>query len=293
MTAFWYNFWSLFNSPGVFASFKICNFSFEEAFNNSKEEYQKALNNSGYDFTLKFESQDEERNKKRKRRRNVLWFNPPFSNNVKTNVGKRFLHLIKKHFPKKHRLHKIFNKNTVKLSYSCLPNIKTTIKTNNSALIQKSKDKTEEVKTEKCNCRVKSSCPLNGGCQISSVIYKATVNTASQSFKYIGLTEGPFKKRYSGHKNSFDHRKNRLSTELSKKIWDLKDSNTVFEIKWEIIQRANGYRSGSLKCNLCISEKLHILKEAKTPGLLNKRSEIVSKCRHENKFLLRKIADVT
>ena len=28
-----------------------------------------------------------------------------------------------RHFPKKHKLHQIFNRNNVKVSYSCLPNV--------------------------------------------------------------------------------------------------------------------------------------------------------------------------
>ena len=43
-----------------------------------------------------------------------------------------------------------------------------------------------------CNCRVKESCPLKGGCLQSSVVYgcKITSNdTAEDSSHYIGLTK--------------------------------------------------------------------------------------------------------
>ena len=36
----------------------------------------------------------------KKRKRKVVWFNPLFSLNVKTNVGKIFLRLVKRHFAK-------------------------------------------------------------------------------------------------------------------------------------------------------------------------------------------------
>ena len=65
------------------------------------------------------------------RSRNIIWFNPPFSQNIKTNIGKIFLKLIKKHFPNHHRLHKIFNLNTIKLSYSCMSNMSSFIKQHN------------------------------------------------------------------------------------------------------------------------------------------------------------------
>ena len=37
------------------------------------------------------------------------------------------------------------------------------------------------------------------------------------------------------------------------------------------------------RCNLCLAEKLCILTADKSV-LLNKRSELITKCRHENKF---------
>ena len=66
------------------------------------------------------------RNKK-KHQRKIIWFYPPFSKSVKTNLGKEFFKLLKRHFPKRHKMSKIFNKNTVKLSYSCWRNISSKI----------------------------------------------------------------------------------------------------------------------------------------------------------------------
>jgi hypothetical protein len=43
--------------------------------------------------------------------------------NVSTNVARRFLTLISVHFPPTHKYYKIFNKNTIKVSYSCLGSI--------------------------------------------------------------------------------------------------------------------------------------------------------------------------
>ena len=64
----------------------------ETIFNESKEIYQKALEKSGYRQTLKYHPSNENvSNNKRNRKRNVIWFNPPFSANVKTKVGNYFL----------------------------------------------------------------------------------------------------------------------------------------------------------------------------------------------------------
>ena len=62
-------------------------------------------------------------NNPRKRNRNIIWFNPPFSKNVATKIGRYFLNLLDKYFPRDHKFHKILNRNNIKVSYSCMPNI--------------------------------------------------------------------------------------------------------------------------------------------------------------------------
>jgi hypothetical protein len=103
---------------------------------------------------------------------------------------------------------------------------------------------------------------------------------------YIGLTEGPFKTRYNQHTHTFNHNSKRLSTELSKHVWTLKDQSIGHSIKWHIVKRSRGFNINSGKCNLCIWEKYFII--FKPPlGSLNKRSEMLSTCRHAAKYLLR------
>ena len=115
----------------------------ETIFNESKEIYQKALEKSGYRQNLKYHPANENvSNNKRNRKRNVIWFNPPFSVNVKTKVGNYFLNLIRKHFPPRHKFSKLFNRNTIKVSYSCMPNIKAEIHKHNKNILKKDKKKT-------------------------------------------------------------------------------------------------------------------------------------------------------
>ena len=47
--------------------------------------------------------------------------------NVKTSLGRRFLNIVDRHFPKNNPLHKIINRHTRELRYSCMPNMKTII----------------------------------------------------------------------------------------------------------------------------------------------------------------------
>ena len=58
--------------------------------------YEEALKNAGYKEKLVYKG-DKEQKAKRKKRRKVIWFNPPYSANVKTNVAAKFLSIIDKH----------------------------------------------------------------------------------------------------------------------------------------------------------------------------------------------------
>ena len=258
------------------------NSSNKEIFNNAKPEYEKALKASGHPPTLSYSSPQPIKHT-RTRKRNIIWFNPPYNASVQTNIGKIFLHLINKHFPTSSKLHKIFNKNTLKLSYSCTENMSQIIKKHNKKI---AKPKSKETNPS-CNCRIKAHCPLQGKCSTQNVIYTATATTPSASPKtYIGLTEGPFKQRYSQHKLSFTHPKYKQSTTLSKFIWDSKTAGVTPEVSWSISKTVPAYNNITKRCLLCLTEKLSIISFENQTDLLNNRSELLSKCRHQNKFLL-------
>ena len=76
---------------------------------------------------LKHQKQDQKKDNPQQRKRQIIWFNFPYSKYVPTKVGKCFLSLIDKPFPSHHKFHKLINQNNVKISYSCLTNIKTVI----------------------------------------------------------------------------------------------------------------------------------------------------------------------
>ena len=100
--------------------------STKAAFDEASPTYQEALKQSGYDYKVTYSPPLSENSSKtnKKRKRHITWYNPPYSTNVKNNIGKQFLTLIDKCFPPNHPLHKILNRNTVKISYSCMPNTK-------------------------------------------------------------------------------------------------------------------------------------------------------------------------
>ena len=258
------------------------NSSNQTVFEASKTNYEEALKNSGYaNIDLQY-SKPKPTNRRRNRERNVIWFNPPFNKNVSTNVAKKFLSLIGKHLKSNH-LKKLFNNNNVKVSYSCTENIATIIKNHNAKI-----SSPPNQKTPVCNCRKKNECPLNGDCRKSSMIYKCDVTSPGILKKvYIGLTEKEFKTRWNSHKLSLNNTKYKNSTSLSSYVWDLKENHNIMpNLKWSIVKHAKSYTNNARSCSLCLREKFEILFYDNKNELLNKRSELISKCRHMNKFLL-------
>ena len=84
---------------------------------------------------------------------------PPYCNII---IG------INKHFPTNYRLNKIFNRNNVKVSYSCLPNIASIISSHNKSVLSP-KDVTQD---RSCNWKQKELCPLEGKCLQKNTIYR-------------------------------------------------------------------------------------------------------------------------
>ena len=189
-------------------------------------------------------------------------------------------------FPEYHVLHKIMNKNTIKISYSCMPNIKQIISSHNKKIIRNhnSKQKTTE---GKCNCKEKTKCPVSERCLERGVIYQAKVTNQNDLVEetYVGLTENTFKKRYTEHMSTFNIKEKRQSTALSQHIWSLKEKDIQYSISWKIISHANPYSTSSKLCNLCTEEKYFIIYKPEMASL-NKRNELMNSCRHRKKYLL-------
>jgi len=106
---------------------------------------------------------------------------------------------------------KYFNRNTIKISYSCMPNMASIISGLNKKLLAQSSNISEGG----CNCRDKATCPLNGKCMTASLIYKATVDVGETTKIYIGQASTTFKTRFNNHKSSFKNQSQKRSTKLS------------------------------------------------------------------------------
>ena len=141
------------------------NSSKEQVFNSAKPEYKKALKGSRYkNVELKYRAQKEQR-KKIKRNRKAIWFNPPYSKQVSSNIAKGSLKLLDQYLPKQHRLYRIFNRKNVKVSYSCTENKFNFISSHNKRLLN-----SHTGHTKPCNCRKKDECPLNKQCLAQEIV---------------------------------------------------------------------------------------------------------------------------
>ena len=76
-------------------------------------------------------------------------------------VSHYFLKLLNRHFPRQHKLHRILNKNTVKVSYNCTKNIKSINNSHN----EKFYIKIHHFQTNKSAIIEKKLCPLKASCQ--------------------------------------------------------------------------------------------------------------------------------
>ena len=189
-----------------------------------------------------------------------------------------------KHFPPHHKLHKSFNRNNVKISYSCLPNIKSIINAYNRKILYPS----PTVGRRTCNCINISQCPLQQKCVSNNILYQANITPFgknSETKVYYGICETTLKLRYANHKKSFNHRNRKSDTELSNEFWRIKDNKYSTDITWDILGRHQAYNTSRKRYSLWLNEKLKIALR-RNNNMLNKRTEILNKCRHKNKYAL-------
>ena len=158
--------------------------------NNNDNNDNNDNNNNNNNNKVKFNSNDNRGNNNnnnndnnnnnnprtgKQRKRNIIWFNPPFSKNVATKIGRYFLNLVDKHFPRDHKFHKIFNRNNIKVSYSCMPNIKSAINSHNRKILHPPVNN----QSRTCNC-------IN--CLNENTLYQADISSENFPTKfYYGI----------------------------------------------------------------------------------------------------------
>ena len=139
-----------------------------------------------------------------------------------------------------------------------------------------------------CNCRKKDNCPLNGECLISKAIYRADVsNEANNGQKfYFGSAEATFEEPFNNQKRDVKRIKYQYNTELTKYIGNLKNNSIKYNIQWRVVDKVYGNANSTI-CKLCFTEKFWTINHINDNNILNKKSELINKCDHLNKFLLK------
>ena len=107
---------------------------------------------------------------------------------------------------------------------------------------------------------------------------------------YFGLAGTTFKKKYRNHIGDFKHEEYENSTELAKYIWQMKRDNISFSVKGTVITKVYG-SPNPLLCKLCLTEKLSIISFINDGNMWNKRSELLKRCRHLKKHLLKNVKE--
>ena len=116
--------------------------------------------------------------------------------------------LLEKHFPFRHRLHKICNKSTVKISYNCNANMAAILSRHNRNI---SASKNISVNRQLCK---------------KIIIYKASISTDGNDTPkcYYSYSETEFKSRFYNHRRTFSNKQKRYTTKLSKAFWEAIDN---------------------------------------------------------------------
>ena len=122
------------------------------------------------------------------------------------------------------------------------------------------------------------------------MIYKANVITDKDRTRknYVRLTEGTFNIVNINYPSTTGNMLGPHQAKVAKHIWKLKGNKEYYKISWSIISSESAYDNISKRCNLCLAEKLYIIKGYKASNL-NKRAQLISKCRNENKYFLMNI----
>ena len=168
--------------------------------------YQEVLNKYVWDHKLKYQKKTSKVASKQQRKRKITWLNPPYSMSVSTNLGHYFLNLVNKHFPLHHRFSKIFNPKLLKVSSTCMPNMKSRISIHNKTVANQESPTQERT----CDCKSKSNCPLSNMRLSNTILCKANITSTTKNYKnkiHYGINETKFKPRYANHRKSFKSRK--------------------------------------------------------------------------------------
>ena len=153
------------------------------------------------------------------------------------SIVQNFLSIVDKCFSKNHPTNKIFNRQTLKLSYPCMPNMKTIIASHKKQILSNVATTPNQNHDPSCNCRKKAECPLDGKC------LQANDSNNNRTVHGTGTT-------HSSETPTDAMQRNYLNN-----IWTLTDANKTFLIKWKVLKKFKPDNNTNKKCNLCLHQK--------------------------------------
>ena len=259
------------------------NSSSQEMFERHTQHFEHALVAAGHPGKMKY-MENPISNGPKHRARKTIWFNPVFSQNIRTNIAGKFISLVRKCFPKTSPLYPLFNTFNLKVSYSTGPNMKELISKHNAKVLRRFQSSSKEP-NRGCNCHGGPvNCPLQGECLTESLVYRADVTIGQTTKHYVGQTMNSFKQRFTGHKS--DVRCGRARTGICKFLIELDKKNIIPDsVTWSKVVGSHPRRRGSKICHLCIDEKVNIAR-TQDDNSLNSRSEMMTRCRHRDALML-------
>ena len=126
----------------------------------------------------------------------------------------------------------ILNRNTVKVSYSCMQNRPKIYKVHNSKITS-----TPCHQLTLCDCRVKGESSIDGKRPTMEAVYEFCVTSTEPQKIYFELAERKWKQRYYNHKNSFNQKPHEMT--LSSCVWRLKKTIDVNpNLIWSVMRCA-------------------------------------------------------
>ena len=95
------------------------------------------------------------------------------------SIGKYFFRLLNKYFPPGQKLHEIFIKTTLKLSYFGMPNLKTKIDGHSKKILEN----TPPLKTKLYSSLKIENCPMTGAYLTENVLCYAKISCDEEKYK--------------------------------------------------------------------------------------------------------------
>lgn len=134
-----------------------------------------------------------------------------------------------------------------------------------------------------CNCRKGGLCPVDDKCGGSNVIYRTAMTLKRTRTLTISIVVYPGEnERRNCIIISTHFKKKKLHFTKKFCIWRRKTKNP--QMDWKIIWFSHTANSFKGRFNLCLHQKIRIIKYENQKTLLNQRNELNSECRHRSRL---------